>query len=261
MTNPDKFADAVYKEIDTSRAVVACALDWPDSYESAPHLHNYGQLAYCSQGVMTVTSFNGSWVVPPRSAVWIPAEMPHTIRAQTAVSFRSIYVDPDAAHSLPRKCCLIEVSEFLRGLILKAMEVPHPYQLGGRDERLMNLILDEISDASAVICNLHLPEPVDRRIRPLVDAIKSNPADRRSQEDWSAVTGLSSRTIQRIFVAETGMAFGQWRRQALLMEAIRKLDGGKAVTSVALELGYDSPSAFIAMFRRTLGITPVGLLR
>jgi AraC-like DNA-binding protein len=28
------------------------------------------------------------------------------------------------------------------------------------------------------------------------------------------------------------------------------------VTTVAFEVGYDSPSAFIAMFRKTLGATP-----
>jgi len=33
------------------------------------------------------------------------------------------------------------------------------------------------------------------------------------------------------------------------------------VTNVALDLGYDSPSAFIAMFRRTLGVTPNKLFR
>jgi len=257
----DNFADAEYSKLDTSRAVIARSLEWPEAYEHAPHFHNYSQLVYCSEGVMNVATPKGTWVVLPKLAVWVPANVAHTIRAETSVSFRSIYVDPAAAPWLPQRCCVIKVSSFLRGLILEAMEVPHLYQLGGRDERLMNLILDEVSGISAIIGNLHLPEPTDRRIRPLADAILSNPADGRSLEDWSAVIGVSGRTIHRIFVSETGMAFGQWKRQAVLMEAIRKLDGGEAVTTVASDLGYDSPSAFSAMFRRTLGVTPGTLLR
>ncbi|WP_283188680.1 helix-turn-helix domain-containing protein [Pseudomonas sp. PMCC200344] len=31
---------------------------------------------------------------------------------------------------------------------------------------------------------------------------------------------------------------------------------GEAVTTIALELGYENVSVFIAMFRRTFGVTP-----
>ena len=41
-----------------------------------------------------------------------------------------------------------------------------------------------------------------------------------------------------------------------LLEALRRLGGKEAVTKVALDLGYDSPSAFITMFKKALGCTP-----
>ncbi len=50
--------------------------------------------------------------------------------------------------------------------------------------------------------------------------------------------------------------FAEWRRQMRLLEAIDRLGKGHTVTRVALDLGYESPSAFIAMFRRTLGASP-----
>lgn len=120
----------------------------------------------------------------------------------------------------------------------------------------MNFIVHEIEHIATDTMNLHLPEPKDSRLRRIVEAIKANPADNRSTDDWSKVSGASSRTIQRIFRAETGMTFGQWKRQAIILESIRMLGDGESVINVALDLGYDSPSAFSAMFRRTLGIAP-----
>ena len=55
---------------------------------------------------------------------------------------------------------------------------------------------------------------------------------------------------------ETGLSFAQWRQQARLLRALELIADGVAVTTIALELGYDNVSAFIDMFRRALGTTP-----
>jgi len=68
--------------------------------------------------------------------------------------------------------------------------------------------------------------------------------------------GASRRTLERIFRTETGMSLGQWVRRRKLLDALRRLAAGEAVNAVALELGYSSASAFVAMFRRELGHTP-----
>jgi len=70
------------------------------------------------------------------------------------------------------------------------------------------------------------------------------------------MAGASSRTLARLFLAETGLTFRQWQQQARLLESLVRLADGQAVTTVAMEVGYDSTSAFIAMFRRVLGTTP-----
>ena len=85
------------------------------------------------------------------------------------------------------------------------------------------------------------------------EAMLSDPADNRGLEDWSRFAGASPRTLARLFQSETGMTFRAWRQQLRLQRALEMLTEGQAVTSVALDLGYDSPSAFIAMFRRALG--------
>jgi AraC-like DNA-binding protein len=52
------------------------------------------------------------------------------------------------------------------------------------------------------------------------------------------------------------MSFGAWRQQLRLLRALERLAAGEAVSTLALELGYASPSAFIAMFKRALGVPP-----
>ena len=58
------------------------------------------------------------------------------------------------------------------------------------------------------------------------------------------------------FRQETGLSLENWRQQACVFAALPRLIDGQRVTSVALDLGYDSPAAFTTMFRRMLGQTP-----
>jgi AraC-like DNA-binding protein len=255
------FATSKVDVINMVRPVVARALDWSPKFESSPHFHNCGQLVFASRGIMNILTTTGLWVVPPQRSVWMPANVPHVIRASTAVKMRTIYVDPSYAPWMPKHCCVLSVPPLLRELILKAMAIPSLYELGGPGERLMNVLIDEVSNASRDVRNLHLPKPQDPRVRCIVETIVKDPADPRTRDDWAKKIGASSRTIDRIFTNESGMGFGGWKRQAVLLESMRRLAEGESVTNVALDVGYDSPSAFIAMFRRTLGVTPSKLFK
>jgi AraC-like DNA-binding protein len=80
--------------------------------------------------------------------------------------------------------------------------------------------------------------------------------DSSSLRDLCANVGVSVRTVERAFRREVGMNFETWRRQVRLMKAIELLVGGCQVKEAAFEVGYRQPSAFVEMFRRTLGTTP-----
>jgi AraC-like DNA-binding protein/quercetin dioxygenase-like cupin family protein len=120
--------------------------------------------------------------------------------------------------------------------------------------RVAAVILDEI--ASLPRQRLTLPLPSERRLLKIAQQLAADPADARSLTEWAAWAGIAPRTLTRRFALETGLAFSTWRTRARLMRAIELLAAGGAVTSVALELGYDSLSAFISMFRRSLGVSP-----
>jgi AraC-like DNA-binding protein/mannose-6-phosphate isomerase-like protein (cupin superfamily) len=237
-----------------ARPVAAMAKDFPDGYHIAVDRHARGQLIYATSGVMTVSTPHGSWVVPPQRAVWVPPGTDHESRMHGDVAMRTLYIRAGVARKMPAHCCVVNVSALLRELILAAVKMPLLYEERGRDGRVMKLILDEL--AASPELPLYLPQPADRRLAAICATILRQPDDVRGLEDWAVGVGASARHLARLFQGETGMSFGMWRKQARLMEALRRLAAGEAVTVVALELGYASTSAFSAMFRQALGVQP-----
>lgn len=67
--------------------------------------------------------------------------------------------------------------------------------------------------------------------------------------------------MTRLMVQEAGLSFGRWRRQLHLVIALRELAGGATVQGVAGDLGYESTTAFIVMFKKVLGTTIALLCR
>lgn len=236
------------------RSMVAVALDYPNGYHIPAHCHQSAQLLYACAGVMTVTTEKGIWVVPPQRAVWVPALMEHQIFTSGRLSMRSLYIKPDVAPGLPIKCCVVTVPPLLRELILHAVTLPRLYPLTGPEALIMTVILDQIRSLS--VAPLDLPIPKDPRLERIYRAFTINPADNRTLGDWGNKVGATSRTLTRLFRSETGMNFRQWRQQVRILEALRRLGSEEPVTNVALDMGYNSPSAFINMFKKALGKTP-----
>ncbi len=220
----------------------------------APHAHPRGQLIYASHGVMRVICGRDIWVVPPEQAVWVPPGQEHVVYFSGEVALRTLFVDPSAVHGLPAQCTVLKVSPLLRELVNKAMSVGEGYGPEGAGWRLMQVILDELREAE--VTPLHLPMARDPRVMRVIEALLAEPATSHGLDWWAAQTGASGRNLARLFVAETGLTFGAWRKRLLLQEAIRRLDQGQPVTSVAFDLGYRSLSAFIEMFRKALGASP-----
>ncbi len=67
---------------------------------------------------------------------------------------------------------------------------------------------------------------------------------------------MSERSLARLVQKETGLSFGRWRQQLHLLVALRLLAGGATVQQVSGDLGYESVSAFITMFKKALGMPP-----
>lgn len=236
------------------RPVAAMADEYPAGHATVLHSHRRSQLFYGSSGVARVATKDGTWVAPPLRAIWVPGGIEHQVVCRGPVSFRTLYIEPDASPGLPKTCRAMEVSDLLRSLIIESVEVPLMYDIAGRDGSLMKLILHEIE--SAPVSPLHIRMPQSRPLRRMCERILKDPSTRADLDDWALKTGMSRRTLTRHFRLETGISVAAWIKQARLVEAMSRLAEGASVTAVAFEVGYESSSAFGAMFRRTFGCSP-----
>lgn len=235
------------------------AEDHEHGHRIVPHRHDSAQLIHASSGVMRVETDDGVWVVPPQRAVWVPAFVTHSIEMVGPVQLRTLYIQPEMAPIESTHCCVVQVSELLHAGIVRAIRFAQPIAEGSADSRLVAVILDEIRVAPTA--PLHLPMPSDPRARRIAEAFRRNPADRRRLADWARSAGASERTLERVFAREVGTTFGKWQQQVRLLRGLEVLASGDSVTAAALEVGFETPSAFIAMFRRAMGTTPARYYR
>lgn len=228
--------------------------DW----EMAHHRHRKAQLIYTVRGMIRCEAENGLWLVPPQCALWMPSNVLHSAQGAGDTECYCLFVDQDAIAGLPTHCCTLAVSPLLRELLLQASRFDPLYDEQGPEGRLTAVLLDQV--VNAPIENLHLPVSQDARIRQLTERLLANPADKATLSQWAQRIGMSERSLNRTLQQQMGMSFGHWRRQLHVMLALQRLTKGDSVQKVALDLGYESASGFVTMFRKAVGKPPARFL-
>ncbi len=236
------------------RPIIALGNEYPNAHAIPAHQHRRSQLLYGASGAMIVATAQGTWVVPPQRGMWIPAGVVHDVRMLGAVSTRSLYLEPEAAAGMPDRCQVVGISPFMRSLLAEAVDLPVEYDPESRAGALMMLIQHELRQLPVLPLSLPLPArgPLADRCR----CFLTKPSAHETIEAWSDGLGMSRRSFTRLFRRETGLSFAAWRQQACLVAALPRLVAGESVTAIAIDLGYDNPAAFTAMFKRILGSSP-----
>lgn len=221
------------------------------------HRHTRGQLLGATRGLLSIEAGEAQqrvrWVVPATHAVWIPPDCPHALHSHGPFAGWSAYVRADACAALPERPCMLAMSGLLREALARAASW-RDAPLDRSQLRLADVILDEIGGLPRA--DLGLPLPHDTRLLGIARALSQQPGDTRKLETWAKQAGLAPRTLTRRFSVETGFSFTAWRQRVRLLRALELLAAGRPVKAIARELGYDNVSAFIALFRRTFGVTP-----
>ncbi|MBB5190885.1 AraC-like DNA-binding protein [Silvimonas terrae] len=217
------------------------------------HSHARGQLVGALHGLISIGLDRQQWVVPAVHAIWIPPHRTHSLRSFGPFAGWSVFIAEHCCATLPPEPRAIKTTPLLREAVRRAATWPGE-ALTPAQTRVAEVILDEVAQAQAEA--LGLLQPADPRLMRIANALAADLSDSRNLDAWASWAGLSPRTLNRHWAAETGISFGAWRQQARLLRALELLADRVPVTNIALELGYDNVSAFIDMFRRALGVTP-----
>jgi len=222
------------------------------------HTHEDHQLAWAASGVLTVLTQDATWVLPPTRALWIPAGLPHETGSEGRATMRSLYIRPEfspAGWAQPQGPTPVAASPLLAELIGYLGGSLDP----GHRAHAETLLADLLTPMPMTTIQVVLP--VSGPARMLAAALRADPSDRRTLEQWGRQVAASGRTLARAFAAETGVPFGRWRTRLRLQAALPMLARGEPVGRVAGRVGYDTPSAFVAAFRRETGQTPGSFFR
>ncbi len=218
------------------------------------HSHRKAQLIVPLRGLISCEVDNALWIVPSANGLWIPSEAIHRMRSAGNVSLYVLFIEPGVCQPLPAQCGTIPISPLLCELIGRLSTFPLYYEVNERNDRLTAMILDELMQSP--VNSLNLPMPSDPRLRRIARELMQDSSNRLTAAEWASRVGMSERTMFRLMSLETGMTFGRWKRQLHILLALERLADGDAVQTIALDLGYESASSFITMFRKTFGISP-----
>jgi AraC-like DNA-binding protein len=220
------------------------------------HQHSVHQLVWARSGVLSVRTPDRTWVLPPSLALLVPAGTQHTTGATAPSAMLSPFLRPRHWPTVWHEPTSVAVSALLAELIgyLAANDITDDARI--RAERVVFDLLAPVEQAAIV-----LRMPTDRRAGAVADALLADPSDGRTLAEWGRTVGAGERTLARLFVEQTGLPFGRWRAQARLRAALPMLAEGATVAATASRIGYASPSAFVAAFRKAVGVTPATYFR
>lgn len=216
-----------------------------------PHSHPQHQLAWARRGVLGVAVDDAYWVLPRTRALWLPAGVVHRTGATRDAVLCGLYFEPDRCDLDWTRPTPVAVDGLLSHLFahLSRENLPDAARL-----RAEAVVLDLLHPLPAT--PIDVPDPADDRVRAVADALLADPADPRGLEAHARAVGVSRRTLTRLFVQDTGMNFDRWRTHVRLRAALPLLAEGLPVSRVAHTVGYATPSAFLAAFRRVVGTSP-----
>ncbi len=218
----------------------------------AVHSHPQHQLTWVPEGVLTMEADDCRWVLQRSRALFIPGDTLHSQTAALPYALVSLYFDPDDCPLPWTRPTVVDATGIVGPLLDYIAKLPTGH--AGERARAVSVLWDVLAPMSVTTLPTVLPQdPLAQRI---ALALKDNPADTRGIDEWGREVGSSARTLSRRFRAETGISFDRWRTLERLNASLPRLAAGEPISRVAREVGYQTPSAFVAAFKREIGTTP-----
>jgi AraC-like DNA-binding protein len=248
------------KQIPSSRLpVAAVVLNLPARSHMPEHAHRHARLIHSVEGTIEVICDARHWTLPPHRALWVPARVAHEMTTRAPARMRSLDFIASLSRTLPAAPFAINVGSLLKALIQRAVEAGLLTRGDAHQLTLLRAIPREIGLSKR--SGIAIPFPADRRLVKICKRLLKGDGLKRPLDYWAGEAGGSGRTLERLFKAETGLTFVQWRQHAMMQMAVGELVGGASIAAVCDRLEIQSTSAFHKVFRRSFGMTPTQYLR
>lgn len=245
---------------DPSRTLISSTSSIKSPHVVTSHSHPRGQLLSTSGGISSVTISGKAWSVSSQQAVWIQPNELHEVSANGALDYCSVFIDPYAVKNISVPSGTVTLSPLVRELMLECANFKDSYKSDTPESRLVQVLYDRITTHLTPEKNA-IPLPSDTRLHIISNTLLNSPWHDEPLSYWSQYCGASERTLARLFHAETGQTFSQWRDRVRVSYAVERIISGDSVTTVSVNLGYRSTSAFISMFKRSTGSSPMNYMK
>lgn len=218
------------------------------------HSHPRAQLLYATSGVMNVVVGNEIWVVNPLQGLWIPGDVEHQVTFPKNVNLYSVFIHPSVTENLPITSFSFDISVFLKQLLFKIISFENTEKISPSQQRIMDVFLDEVSVITP--SSTFLPTSNHIKLEKIISLLMHDVTSKYTLDYYADLSSMSNRTLSRLFIKELGMNYSDWRTRLKLLEAIKRLGEKQSIKEIAFDLGYETTSAFIFMFKKNLGKTP-----
>ena len=223
------------------------------------HRHAGGEFVYSFMGIMEIQVAGTHFLAPPQYGIWLPPGIAHVGLNRSEAGHCSLYVDHALCTRLPAKPCALAVSPLIVAMLDHLRMLPDASRGTAETERLLQVLVDQL--AAAPCAGSYLPSSTEPRLSAVLAFLEAHPDDNRPLAELARLANTTERTLIRRAQRDLGMPLTEWRQRLRILKAVPLLAAGRSVESVALELGYASSSAFIAMFRRLMRQTPAEFIR
>ncbi|HEY0294722.1 MAG TPA: helix-turn-helix transcriptional regulator [Bordetella sp.] len=215
----------------------------------------WGELNYALSGVCEFEIDGARYLSPPHYGIWIPPGVPHEAWNRHDIRYVCVYVERRLCKNLPSTPCTLGLSLLLKAILADFDEREVTLPATREDLRLAQVLVDQIRLAPRF--ESYLPMPEDALLVSILHRLQADPGNRISAARLAGEAGTTERTLSRRCQEQLGMSFNEWRQRLKLVSALALLDEGEPVFRIAQRLGYGNASAFITMFRRMTGTSPM----
>jgi len=227
--------------------------DMPEQTCYPAHSHEWGEFVYSFSGVIEITIQEKRYLVLPNYGIWVPPNLQHGCRNNRQAQLCFVYVAWDFCVEFCMLPCSVQMSPLMRSM-LALLRDTSGFRTSDEQDRFLHVFMDQLRSAPCI--DSYLPVSADPQLAELLLELEENPGDTRSVKELAQAKGMTDRTLARKCKKELGIPLLEWRQRLRAIKALMLLEDGVSVEQIALDFGYSSSSAFIAMFKRVMGKTP-----